>query len=350
MTETFIINHKEFTKPELIVYAEEQVSRNDIPEWRKDLYAFIKIWLSDVETISINTSGSTGQAKKILFTKLQMIRSAQRTLKYFDIKPFNKALLCLSVNYIAGVMMVVRAFTGKLNLIISPSDDINISETIHFAAMVPLQVEKLLNSNAILCNYKKIIIGGTAISSQLSEKIIKEFNGKVWETYAMTETLTHVAVKEIVANSFNHPFQALPGVTFSKDVRDCLVIHDPMIQSESLITNDRIELLTETSFHLLGRADNVINSGGIKIQPEEIERVLMPYISGKYCISSISDNIFGEIVVLVVEKRANSNQLLDTINKIEKFHRPKRIIEIADIPVNANGKIDRMKVKLMIEQ
>lgn len=167
MAETFVINHKEFSKPELLELAMEQAINMDLPAWRRDLFAFIKLWLSDEKTISIHTSGSTGVPKKIKFTKTQMVLSAKRSLEFFNVQPSQKALLCLSVNYIAGMMMVVRAFTGKLNLILSPPDAANISETIHFAAMVPLQVEKLINSGDILCNYKKIIIGGTPVWQSL---------------------------------------------------------------------------------------------------------------------------------------------------------------------------------------
>jgi O-succinylbenzoic acid--CoA ligase len=287
--------------------------------------------------------------KSIEFTKAQMVRSAQRSLEYFNVQPAQKALLCLSVNYIAGMMMVVRAFTGKLNLILSPPDAVNISETIHFAAMVPLQVEKLITSGDVLCNYKKIIIGGTPVSAKLAESIVKEFPGKVWETYAMTETLTHVAVRELTHDTPNIYFSALPGITFTKDIRDCLVIHDPLIQSEPIVTNDCVDLISDASFHLLGRIDNVINSGGIKIQPEAIEEILANYIEGMFCISSLRDSLFGEIVVLVLDAETKTHELQKGMDALDKYQRPKKTVELTKLPVNANGKIDRKKVKSLIE-
>lgn len=166
----------------------------------------------------------------------------------------------------------------------------------------------------------------------------------------MTETITHVAVRELTINVPNNYFSALPGITFTKDSRDCLVIHDPLIQSKPIITNDCVDLISETSFHLLGRFDNVINSGGIKIQPEAIEEILANYIDGKFCISSLPDKKFGEIVVLVLEAETKTHGLQKGIDNLDKFHQPKKIVEVANLPLNANRKTDRKMVKLMIDK
>ena len=219
------------------------------------------------------------------------------------------------------------------------------NKPIDFAAMVPLQIEKLIDQPTILNKITKIIIGGAPINSSAISELLKIYKGKAWETYGMTETITHVAVKEI---NISNVFHALSGIHFSQDNRNCLIINDTLIQPTPLITNDHIELLSETSFRLLGRYDNVINTGGIKVQPEELEAKLSTYINGNYCITSMPDEKLGEIVLLVIEKDAVKINIEKGLTTIDNYQRPKRIIEIEKIPLLANGKIDRMTIKKMI--
>lgn len=318
----------------------------DLPDWERDLYTFIQTWFSCDENISIYTSGSTGEPKEIKLTRKQMLRSAMRSLHFFDLKPSENILLCLPVKYIAGMMMVVRAFAGSLNLIATSPQNLMLGsrkEKLDLVALVPLQMENLLNGCQDLSSMSKVILGGAPLSSTLEQQIISSFKGQVWETYGMTETITHVAVRKIGSES--QVFTALPNITFSKDDRECLVISDPFIHETPIVTNDRVRLISSDSFQLLGRLDNVINSGGIKIQPEDLERTLEPYIDKRFCITSLPNEKLGQMVVLVVEKGVPLEKLMDAINVLDQHHRPKKIVEIDEIPTNSNGKIDLQSVK-----
>ena len=349
MDDKFIINDLEYSSSELSNFAEKKIRSSSTPEWEKELYYFIIQWFSPNEYVSIFTSGSTGTPKEIKLLKTDMIKSANRSNTFFELKQLDNALLCLSVKYIAGMMMVVRAFCGKLNLITIPPQQLEeIKKPLVFAAMVPLQIDKLLAQSNLLNTIAKIIIGGTPMNDSLTKKLLRVYKGMAWETYGMTETITHVAVKEIKKNENNNIFNALPGISFSQDNRNCLVINDKLIQPKLLITNDHIELLSQTSFRLLGRYDNVINTGGIKVQPEELEEKLHPYIKGKFCITSMPDDKLGEIVLLIIEKEAIKSNLEKGLATISHYQKPKQIIEIDKIPLLNNGKIDRIALKKMI--
>ncbi len=346
MNEKYLLNHKEYSQVGLITHAENQLKLLELADWERDLFSFVVQWFSATEFVSIYTSGSTGTPKEIRIPKISMRRSAKRTLQFFDVKPLENSLLCLPVKYVAGMMMVVRAFVGSLNLITLPAQHLQVSsvkDKIGFAAMVPLQIERLLDEHQNLEPISKLILGGTPVSQGLTEKIKTSFKGQVWETYGMTETVTHVAVRKIEDEA--QVFQALPGISFSIDDRECLTITDPFIQDQPALTNDRVELLSETSFRLLGRLDNVINSGGIKIQPEELERLFERYIDGRFCITSMPHETFGQIVVLVAEEGADMDRIRQGINTLQSYLRPKKILELDHIPVTRNGKIDVKAVK-----
>ena len=349
MDNKFIINDQEYSSSELSNFAEKRISSSSTPEWEKDLYHFIIQWFSPVEYISIFTSGSTGTPKEIKLLKTDMIKSANRSNTFFELKQRDNALLCLSVKYIAGMMMVVRAFCGKLNLISIPPHQLEeINKLIDFAAMVPLQIEKLLAQPTLLNKIAKIIIGGAPLNETLTKRLLRKYKGTAWETYGMTETITHVAIKEIKKIKNNNIFYALPGINFAQDNRNCLIIKDELIQPKPLITNDHIQLVSKTSFRLLGRYDNVINTGGIKVQPEELEAKLHAYINGKFCITSMPDNKLGEIVLLIIEKGAEIINIENGLSAITNYQKPKRIIELDKIPLLNNGKIDRIALKKLI--
>jgi len=351
MNNSYFFHHREYTKDGLLTYAENKLKQPNLQDWERDLFSFIVQWFSATDYISIHTSGSTGTPKEIRISKDRMVRSAERTLQYFNVKPFENILLCLPVKYIAGMMMVVRAFTGSLNLLTLPSNQLqldSVKDSIGFASMVPLQMDRLLNERQNFDLITKLLLGGTPVSFNLTEKLKVSFKGLAWETYGMTETITHVAVRKIFDEV--QVFHALPGISFSSDEHERLIISDPFIQDQPVYTNDRVELLSKISFRLLGRFDNVINSGGIKIQPEELERLLEPVIETKYCITSVPDEKFGEMVVLVVEKGGDLNQIREKLRNLEGYKQPKKVIEIEKIPVTSNGKVDYKGVRVMINK
>lgn len=351
MNDKYILNHQTFTKDGILNFAADKLNQPELTEWEHDLYSFIQTWFSGSAYVSIYTSGSTGTPKEIKILKERMRLSAQRTLDYFEVEPLENILLCLPVKYIAGMMMVVRAFTGLLNLIAVSPNQLKIDrieDTIGFASMVPLQIERLIDQHQPLDRIQKLLLGGTPVSENLSNKLKSSFKGQLWETYGMTETITHVAVRKLRDEA--QVFHALPGITFSIDNRDCLMINDPLVQDLAVQTNDRVELLSATSFRLLGRVDYVINSGGIKIQPEVLERTLEPYMTVRFCITSIPDESLGEMLVLVVEKGVNPESIQRALTQIGSYSRPRKIFELEKIPVTNNGKIDLKAVNIEISK
>ena len=235
---------------------------------------FLIDWVDDSEFIEVSTSGSTGVPKKIKLKKQHMVNSALATGKYFDLKPTHRALLCLPATYIAGKMMLVRAMVLGLHLeyVHPDSNPVQaIKGDYDFAAMIPLQLE---NSLLQMKHFKTLIIGGSPLSNRLISKIQTK-KTRVYETYGMTETISHIAVKKV-----NHApkkasyFEALPNIELKIDDRNCLVIYAPEISEKEVITNDVVNLISASQFEWLGRFDTLINSGGVKLNPETIEAKL----------------------------------------------------------------------------
>jgi O-succinylbenzoic acid--CoA ligase len=296
---------------------------------------FLLDWFDSKDFIEMQTSGTTGTPKTITVSKQAMVHSALATGDFFDLQPGNKALHCLPVKYVAGKMMLVRAMILGLDLeFVAPS-----SHPLHhneidfdFIAMVPLQAQNSLNE---LKKVKKVIVGGAAISKLLEKQLLK-LPTEVYETYGMTETITHIAARKLGEKAFT----VLPDVTISYDDRKCLVIHAPRISDDVIVTNDIVELINENQFIFLGRMDNVINSGGIKLIPEQIEHKLAHAIHERFFIASKPDDELGEKVVLVVE--GDKQEFGESLyNELDKYEKPKEIIFIPKFKETNTGKILR---------
>lgn len=331
------------------------VALAEMEDWEKSLFLFIQEWANDSRFVKAQTSGSTGIPKKIQLKKEFMINSALKTIEFFELSQNDSALLCLSTDFIAGKMMVVRAIQADLNLIcVSPSssplkrNDIEID----FAAMVPLQAQ---NSLPQLNSVKKLIVGGGAISNNL-EQDLQTTNCQVWSTYGMTETITHVALKKINGEGASSFFKTLTGVTILQDDRSCLIIDAPHLSNERVITNDVIEITSPNTFKWLGRWDNIINSGGVKINPEELETLFSNYISRPFIISSIPDNVLENKLILMIEdntwKKESVDQLLNQLKKVtSKYKVPKEVFFLPQFVVTKNGKVQRKKtLDLLLSQ
>ena len=263
---------------------------------------FLIDWVNDDAFVYVKTSGSTGLPKQIKLEKQHMVNSAMATGSFFNLKSGDSALLCLPSEFIAGKMMLVRAMVLGLKLdYVAPNSKPleNNSKVYDFAAMIPLQLEK---SIAHIESIKKLIVGGAKMSTDLIQKVQDKATA-VFETYGMTETITHIAVKEIhnAQQIASETFKALPDVTFKTDQRNCLVIHAPSIANEKVITNDLVNLISSTEFEWLGRFDSIINSGGIKLIPEKIEAKLAAIIKERFFVAGIPDEKLGEKLVLVIE-------------------------------------------------
>ena len=304
-------------------------------DFEKPVGDFLLDWFDSKSHIEMETSGTTGAPKTISVSKQAMVDSALATGDFFELEPGNKALQCLPVKYVAGKMMLVRAMILGLDLeFVAPSSHPLDNNEINFdfVAMVPLQAQ---NSIAELKKVKKMIVGGAAVNKTLEKQLLK-LPTQVYETYGMTETITHIAARKLGEKAFT----VLPYVTISYDDRNCLVIHAPRISPEVILTNDIVELVNENQFIFLGRMDNVINSGGIKLIPEQIEEKLASKIHQRFFIASKPDNELGEKVVLVIE--GDKQDLDDSLyESLDKYEKPKELLFIPKFKETASGKIMR---------
>jgi O-succinylbenzoic acid--CoA ligase len=326
-----------------------------------ELEEFLNEWHDDRPTVMVHTSGSTGKPKPLLVEKSRMEASARITCNFLGLQQGDTALLCMPLDYIAGKMMVVRALTCGLRLIaVKPSGTPCWDETIDFAAMVPLQVWNLLHhatGRQRLMQVRHLIIGGGAIDERL-EEALKDFPNAVWSTYGMTETLSHIALRRLngpTASSWYTPFE---GVMLSQTEEGCLVIDAPAVHDGLLVTNDIVELslnsklssLNSQQFRVIGRKDNVICSGGIKIQMEEVERLLRPHLPRPFLITRVPDERLGQQVVLMMEQGTEEEARTVCERVLPKYWQPRRILIVDGLPMTATGKPARAEAELLAQQ
>lgn len=311
------------------------------------LEEFLAQWNDTSDVIEVHTSGSTGKPKRLLVEKQRMVNSARITCDFLGLKEGDSALLCMPLDYIAGKMVVVRSLVSHLHLIsVTPSSHPlkDVTQPIDFAAMVPLQVYSSLQEPAErerLMSIRHLIIGGGAIDDSL-ESQLQQFPNAVWSTYGMTETLSHIALRRISGENSSLWYSPLDGVDVSLSSDSCLEIYAPQVNPEKLHTNDIAELRTlpdgSKEFRILGRKDNVIDSGGIKIQAEEVERLLRPHLSCGFMITKVSDARLGEAVTLLVESDDVDNILAVCKHVLPRHWVPRHIFPESHIPITETGK------------
>jgi o-succinylbenzoate---CoA ligase len=325
----------------------------------QELNDFVKQWKSDLEYFTLQTSGSTGKPKQIRVRRQSMIRSAELTGQVLELKKGDTALLCMPLEFVAGKMMLVRALVLGLNLVVvkpssAPLTQVSSETIIDFAAMTPMQVQETLKEPETfnkLSQIKKLIIGGAPVSRQL-ENELQQLPGEVYETYGMTETLTHIALRKINGNKRSEFFSVLPGIKISSDNRGCLIIQAPHLDDPDIITNDLVEIISPTQFRWLGRADNVINSGGIKIFPEQLEKKLQNVIKERFIVTGMPDGKLGEKLVLVIETSTPEKfEALPGLiaEKLESYEKPRETIFLEKFPETSTGKINRREIQKLLK-
>ncbi len=327
------------------------MAQNFINHPSDSLESFLSVWQNDSPYVQVKTSGSTGEPKKMMVEKRRMMESARITCDFLGLKAGDTALLCMPLDYIAGKMMVVRALQRGMKLLEVPPSGHPLANQgveqrhIDFAAMVPLQVYNSVRVPGELERLKDIrhlIIGGGAVDEAL-ENVLKGFPHAVWSTYGMTETLSHIALRRISGPEASLWYVPFKHVTVSVNEDQCLVIDAPLVCEGKLTTNDIAEIADDgRRFRILGRKDNVICSGGIKIQAEEVERCLRPYIRQPFFITKQKDEKYGEIVVLVIEGKGNKK--LDDIfyHALPKYWKPQKIVFVDSLPLTETGKPKRL--------
>ena len=326
---------------------------------------------SPSETLLVHTSGSTGKPKPMWVEKQRMLNSAHITCDFLGLRPGDSALLCMSLDYIAGKMMVVRSIERKLRLFsVKPSghplSDESLTKMVEmdfdFVAMVPMQVYNTLQvpqERERLSRIKHLIIGGGAIDDALAEEL-RSLPGAVWSTYGMTETLSHIALRRLNGEEASEWYQPFDSVGVSLNSDGCLVIDAPLVCSEPLVTNDIAEIKQqETSSHssdassslktssphvlfrIKGRKDNVICSGGIKIQIEEVENLLRQHLDAPFLLAKKKDEKFGEIAVLVTESGDLEGVEAICRQVLPKYWVPRQYLHFDQLPMTETGKPKR---------
>ena len=316
-------------------------------EFEKSTIQFCKDWFEGKEKYFLNTSGSTGKPKKIVISRAQMQKSAEMTAKAFNLKPNDKILVNLNTKYIAGLMMLARGLHLNLQMTaVEPSANPydKLTQPFDFYAFVPMQLQTIIEQQktTYLTQSRAIIVGGAPITAY-QEQLFIETKLPIYSTYGMTETCTHVAVRKIKESNF----KALNNVFFDVDERNCLIINSPTSIKSNLKTNDVVQLISNTSFIWKGRFDNIINTGGIKIQVEELERKIAKLFAQKhieearFIISSLPDEKLGEKIILISEKKGDIDVIEEALTSYEQ---PKKYFYMAPFPETETGKIDRNKL------
>ncbi|RNI22503.1 AMP-binding protein [Rufibacter latericius] len=357
MPDHLLLNGKKFFYDEIQHYS----FRESIPidGYEAKTLEFCKQWMLGVQEYPVQTSGSTGKPKLLELTRNRMEASAKRTLRLFDLQPEDRVLVCMNTEYIAGMMMLVRGLVGHLHLTIiepigNPLASVDPEAEFDFVAMVPLQLQTILEQTpekkAKLNQMKALLLGGAAISKSL-EEAVQDLQVPVYQSYGMTETISHIAVRRLNGQEKTDYYTAPPEVTLGQDERGCLTISADVTGEETIITNDLVDLLEGNSFRWLGRADNTINSGGVKVQLEKVEAAVGEAladlgISRRYFAAALPDETLGERLIAVLEgspltdvEEANLKGKLS--ESLSKFEIPKQFGYLPRLPETATGKIDR---------
>ncbi|MGZ2370008.1 AMP-binding protein [Ancylomarina sp. YFZ004] len=341
------LNFSQLNTNQLIAFCQDEI-KTSTEQWQKDIYAFILEWLDDNSHVEAKTSGSTGKPKTIQLEKAKMIQSAKMTGEFFNFRKGDKALLCLSPQFIAGKMMIVRALIWQMNLVCVKPDGHPLSELnmdIDFAAMIPLQVQNSIHNIDQTNRINTILIGGGVVDKHLDDQL-QYLNTHCYSSFGMTETLSHIAIKSLNGSDKSNRYKALGGISLSTDDRDCLKITAPKLLDQAITTNDIVNLVSNNEFEWLGRFDHVINSGGIKLFPEQIEEQLASFINLPFFLIGIPDEHLGEKMILLIE----SNHITDEQKKqikakidsyLEKFQGPRNIFYIPKFERTLTNKIQR---------
>jgi len=351
--ESVLLDGRVFTRQELLHYCRSGSADPEVPEWKREVLEFMAYFLDpDSGSIHQKSSGSTGDPKTFTLSREAMVRSAQRTLRFFRLNRGERALLALPVHYIAGKMMVVRALVGGLDLVLlEPSSRplSGLSGPVGFAAMVPLQIEESLSHGDPLHLISTLLIGGGELHPASREKLSLMEVPRIFETFGMTETYTHFAVRRINGPDPDPCFRVMEGVRVGTDTRGCLEVEVPGITDGPLHTSDLVEVRDRgAGFSWLGRFDNLINTGGIKIIPELLEDQIRQVIGQECLVVPEPDRKLGSRLVLMVEYNGSPpvEAWMELLRgRLRKHELPRRVLAVSSLPRNPSMKPDRTSAR-----
>ena len=352
---SLLLNGREFSYASLRQTPTPQASLNG---YEAKVLELLRQWLLGAHEFGLRTSGSTGQPQLITLKRRQLEASAARTGDYFDLGPGDRALVCLNCDFIGGKMMLVRGLERDLHLTVvephaDPFDAVAADAGFDFAAFVPLQLRAVLAAGRAgrLNAMRAILVGGAGVEPSLLTEIQK-LTVPVYLTYGMTETASHVALRRLNGPEASDFYRVLPGIAAGQDARGCLTLRGDVTDDKLIVTNDIVELLpAQHGFRWLGRADFVINSGGVKVQAEKVEQVLEVALaelghSRRCFVAGRPDARLGEAVTAFVEgaplPAAQEQQLLALLaGRLEKYERPRQVVYVPEFRSTATGKLDR---------
>lgn len=356
----FTLRFSQLSVEEIAAQA-QQALQQPLADWEKHIWQFATWWADEsITEIEVYTSGSTGAPKSIKHTKQAMLASAKATCDTLKIPPCCEALLCLPANKIGGIMMIVRSIYNRMDLLCiqpdtKPFNALADTHTIYFAALTPMQMKHVKDDYNLYRKMERIntiLLGGENTSPKMIE-YMRHATNNLYATFGMTETISHIALRKLSGLDRSEHYTILQGISISVDSRNCLVIDAPALNVHSLHTNDIVALKSDTEFEWLGRYDNVVNTGGIKIYPETIEHKLLLHIPTiPFFIAGMPDEVTGQkpVIVLEVDKLTQKDyeELDDAFAQLEKYERPREIISIRQFVRTANGKIDRKSTLALI--
>jgi O-succinylbenzoic acid--CoA ligase len=378
---------RQYGYQQLLAWDEAQAS-SALSENDRATLQFAREWLSGSQRFALQTSGSTGTPKPIYLARSQMEASARATGAALGLHAGQQALVCLPIRYVAGRMMLVRGFVLNLAVhVVEPASDpfstLDAAVRPDFAAFIPLQMQTLLDiarvepgdscyaddtSTAfryrrLLEGMQAILIGGGPISATLHNQI-QQLSAPVYHTYGMTETATHVALRRLGGPQRSDAFVPLPGVELALDDRGCLAIRGNVTKGEWLQTNDIVDLRSDGSFVWLGRWDNVINSGGVKVQIEAVEAAVtalqvrrsdLAWASRRLAIVGLPDERLGQVVALVLEglplPAAAETAIEDALRAgLDRFALPRHLAYLPELPLTPTGKVNRTALSTLLAE
>ena len=342
----FILDQHIIDQRDILEWARSILSADDT-SWKTNVARTIQSYYGPSDFIELTTSGSTGIPKKIRINKQAMRLSAEKTGTHFGLQPGMMSYNCLPSQYIAGKMMIIRALVLELDqILVQPKIELELSYQgqIDFAAMIPMQAQYVLeNKPDFLSNIGCLILGGSPVSSDLRKRL-SHIHTRCYLTYGMTETITHVAAARLDESKESLLFEALEGVRL-ETIDQKLVIYADHLEEKKITTTDVVDLLDEKHFRWLGRADNVINSGGVKVHPELLEEKLSRIVSEPFFIGSLKDDRTGEKVILLIEGQPFSSRRKEALSaelkRLPPGEQPREIHFIPKFERTATGKIKR---------
>lgn len=355
-----LLNGKPFYFDEIAAYS----FRNSIPinGYEAKVLELCRNWLTGVQEFPIRTSGSTGPARLIVLTREQLEASARRTLGLLGLQPGDRALVCLNVEAVGGLMMVVRGLLGQLPLTIMeptalPAETLIAEPPFAFASFVPLQLQSLLSHSPDLRprlnHLKAILVGGAPVHANLQQRV-QELEAPVFHTYGMTETASHIGLRRLNGPQPEEAYRVPEEITVGQDDRSCLTIRGDVTRQEPLVTNDLVELQPGNRFRWLGRLDNMLNSGGFKVQVEKVETALAAALAirgvdRKVAVVGVPDQKLGQRVVAVLEgdplaEKDETGLLAELRNGLHPYEVPKEICYQPRLRQTPTGKLDRIGI------